>query len=249
MVSAAYGFAFPDNDIARSYFPPQPFVGSVISHERTPLAINISTMDDDPFNWGVDKVVRELCYSGRTWIPSPELPPAQLLEASLRDQGVDGHTILTYPNESKLCESLGIKTLKHENTFYHARCALRQQSPPATIRRQDSADIPIIKRKNEENHDQSRAKRATIEVIELSDDNNNNIQASPQQPQSIDNVPDNPKSRELDTEFGGRHANRHITEDDWAKVCKMFQCPMSTTNLRPPGFGIEIAAYQLHAIW
>ncbi|KAI0398645.1 hypothetical protein F4802DRAFT_603901 [Xylaria palmicola] len=58
--------------------------------------------DDDPFNWGVDKVVREL------WIPSPEVPPAEQLEASLHEQRVNGHTILTYPNESKLCENLVI---------------------------------------------------------------------------------------------------------------------------------------------
>ncbi|KAI0815404.1 hypothetical protein GGR55DRAFT_628741, partial [Xylaria sp. FL0064] len=87
-------------------------------------------MDDDPFNWDVDRVVQELCSPDRTWIgiPLPELPPAERLETCLREQGVDGHTILTYPDESELCESLGIRTLKHKNTFAHTRGELRQQS-------------------------------------------------------------------------------------------------------------------------
>ncbi|KAI1318421.1 hypothetical protein F5Y16DRAFT_406340 [Xylariaceae sp. FL0255] len=63
---------------------------------------------DDPFNWDVDMVVRELCSPDHptwTWCPSPELPPSEQLEACLREQRVDGHTLLTYPNEPKLCDS------------------------------------------------------------------------------------------------------------------------------------------------
>ncbi|KAJ3564802.1 hypothetical protein NPX13_g7722 [Xylaria arbuscula] len=87
-------------------------------------------MDDDPLSWDVDRVVQELCFPDRNWIgvPSPELPPIQQLEARLREQGADGHTILTYPDESELCDSLGIKSLKHKNTFKHARCELRRRS-------------------------------------------------------------------------------------------------------------------------
>ncbi|KAI3331205.1 hypothetical protein F4824DRAFT_504224 [Ustulina deusta] len=313
---------------------------------------------DDPFNWDVDRVVQELCSPGRTWIPSPELPPAQQLEACLREQGADGHTILTYPDESELCESLGIKTLKHKNTFKHARRELRQRSRsyqhylsnpfapentlapraqhpaapagssvdsasgvalapaaassapnesasrkelgtaptlvldkqekqppalstdiatkkkennalmsanltdfksvcndtdsrngPATIGRQEN--VHIMKRKGKENHNQHYSKRPKrdVEVIELSDDDDDDNQVSTQERGPTDNISDSNGSRNLDTEFGGRHANRHITEDDWKRVCKMFQCPASTTSLKPPGFDIEIAAYQLHAIW
>lgn len=70
-------------------------------------------MDDDPFSWDVDRVVQALCSPDRNWIgvPSPELPPIQQLEARLREQGADGHTILTYPDESELCDSLGISNL------------------------------------------------------------------------------------------------------------------------------------------
>ncbi|KAI3328242.1 hypothetical protein F4824DRAFT_500966 [Ustulina deusta] len=85
---------------------------------------------DDPWNWDIERVIQELCSSNRTWIriPSPELPPSDLLEACLREQGADGHTILTYPDEPELCDSLGIKTLKQKSTFRHARSQLRQQS-------------------------------------------------------------------------------------------------------------------------
>jgi hypothetical protein len=87
-------------------------------------------MDDDPFNWDVDRVVQELCSPDRTWIGvlSPELPPIQQLEARLREQGADGHTILNYPDEPELCDRLDIKTLKQKGTFRHAPCQLRQQS-------------------------------------------------------------------------------------------------------------------------
>ncbi|KAI1314577.1 hypothetical protein F5Y16DRAFT_407001 [Xylariaceae sp. FL0255] len=72
---------------------------------------------DDPFNWDVDRVVRELCS------PIPDQ-----LAACLRDQGVDGHTFLTYPDESELCKRLGFITLKRENTLFHVRRDLRRRS-------------------------------------------------------------------------------------------------------------------------
>ncbi|KAI0815405.1 hypothetical protein GGR55DRAFT_345359 [Xylaria sp. FL0064] len=114
---------------------------------------------------------------------------------------------------------------------------------------QDDNGLHSMKRKDSEDQDQSRAKRPKqhIEVIELSDNDDNDNQVSTQELQPVDNISDNNGSRDLDTEFGGRHANRRITEDDWRRVCKMFQCPVS--SLKPPGFDIEIAAYQLHAIW
>jgi hypothetical protein len=58
-----------------------------------------------------------------------------------------------------------------------------------------------------------------------------------------DDISNNNGSHDLDTEFGGRHANGHITKDNWKQVCKMFPCPASNTSLKPPGFGIKIAAY------
>ncbi|RYC62831.1 hypothetical protein CHU98_g3375 [Xylaria longipes] len=122
---------------------------------------------------------------------------------------------------------------------------------PITDTCQNDNGLNSMKRKDSEDQDQSRAKRQKqiIEVIELSDDDDNDNQVSIRELEPMDNISDNNGSRDLDIEFGGRHANRHITEDDWRRVCKMFQCPTSTTGLKPPGFGIEIAAYQLYAIW
>ncbi|KAJ3552651.1 hypothetical protein NPX13_g11064 [Xylaria arbuscula] len=118
---------------------------------------------------------------------------------------------------------------------------------PNTDTCQDNG-LNSMKRKDPGDQDQSRAKRPKpIEVIELSDEDDNEVSTRELEP--VPNISGDNGSHELHVEFGGQHANRHITEDDWARVCKMFQCPASTTNLRPPGFGIEIAAYQLHAIW
>ncbi|KAI0163839.1 hypothetical protein GGR57DRAFT_267586 [Xylariaceae sp. FL1272] len=267
---------------------------------------------DDPWYWDVDKVVQELCFTSQPWVHAPELPPTHQLEASLREQGADGHTILTYPDDSELCDSLGIKTLKQKNTFKHARSQLRQRShmyqrylddldqphapndtpispisrpPAATLlplsharsqtpqrRKSDLDNIPsqqpptrfpgsdrtappATKRKNEEDHVQPRAKRpepaakSNIQVIELSDDDDDDNDAVAREPDSAESNRESSTDREVDSEFGGQYANRHITEDDWTRVCKFFQCSTATTSLKPPGFDIEIAAYQLHAIW
>ncbi|KAI0160661.1 hypothetical protein GGR57DRAFT_456062 [Xylariaceae sp. FL1272] len=65
----------------------------------------------DPLDWDVDRVVRELCFSGHpAWVPLPERPPPEHLEASLRTQGMDGHTLLTYDDGIDLFKSLDIKT-------------------------------------------------------------------------------------------------------------------------------------------
>ncbi|KAI0812981.1 hypothetical protein GGR55DRAFT_638609 [Xylaria sp. FL0064] len=75
-------------------------------------------MYDDPFNWDVDRVI------------------------CLREQGADGYTILTYADESELCESLGIRTLKHKNTFAHARGELRPSIARRNLRR--VAPTPLL---------------------------------------------------------------------------------------------------------
>ncbi|KAI1319043.1 hypothetical protein F5Y16DRAFT_406113 [Xylariaceae sp. FL0255] len=86
---------------------------------------------DDPINWDVDRVIRELCSPDHpvwTPLPKPELPTPEQLAACLCKQGVDSCAFLTYPNESELYDSLGITTLKHKHTFFHVRRELRRQS-------------------------------------------------------------------------------------------------------------------------
>ncbi|KAI2639781.1 P-loop containing nucleoside triphosphate hydrolase protein [Hypomontagnella submonticulosa] len=85
---------------------------------------------DEPWDWNVDRVVQELCSLERSWEP----PSAQnglcfpnTLEISLREQEVDGHTLLTY-DHIDLCRGLGLKILKHKATLNHAIGQFRSRS-------------------------------------------------------------------------------------------------------------------------
>lgn len=132
---------------------------------------------------------------------------------------------------------------------------IRAPDQPATLAPEQSATLHTMKRKNKEDHHQSRAKRQELthqglEVIELSDsDPHENDQSPAEELEPADSLSDDHGNRESDNEFGGRYANRHISEEDWKRVCRMFQCPATTRNLKPTGFGVDIDAYQLHAIW
>ncbi|RYO95237.1 hypothetical protein DL764_007722 [Monosporascus ibericus] len=123
-----------------------------------------------------------------------------------------------------------------------------------------SANSPAMKRRHTEDNQHSRAKRRKEtsnssecprrnEIIELSsdDDDDESYPNEPVQGESVDGEQNG--ERPASSEFGGRHANRHISDDDWKRLCHLFQCPESTTKLKPPGFSIKILAYQLHAVW
>ncbi|KAI0201881.1 hypothetical protein F4808DRAFT_459637 [Astrocystis sublimbata] len=182
---------------------------------------------DDPFNWGVDRVVRELCFLG--------------------DQaGVDIRQ--TQPSDY----FINITVRKSETVDLKSKgdhIYLRNDQPTVVL--ENSTSLPVNKRKNEETQCQPGAKRPKLaEVIEISDDEPYNInQTSNEQPEPENAVPDSQDDRGTDSEFGGEYANRHITEEEWKSVCRMFHCPESTSKLKPPGLDIKIAAYQLHAVW
>ncbi|KAI1500370.1 hypothetical protein F5X99DRAFT_237696 [Biscogniauxia marginata] len=77
---------------------------------------------DDPFDWDVERVVRELCSPNRTWRPSSSIlkfPPLDQLEALIRNHEVDGEVLLTY-DHAELCADLGIKILKHKSSLKNA---------------------------------------------------------------------------------------------------------------------------------
>ncbi len=88
----------------------------------------------DPFLWDEDRVVQELCTPNRTW-KAPQakrLPDPATLEASLRECGVDGETLLTYGDEfgfDRLWSSLGVKKLPHQLSLKDAITQLRRRSP------------------------------------------------------------------------------------------------------------------------
>ncbi|KAI0195067.1 hypothetical protein EV127DRAFT_419972 [Xylaria flabelliformis] len=85
---------------------------------------------DDPWDWGVDRVVQELCTSNQSWRQSSvplKLPPADQLEGALRENEVDGEVLLTY-DHAELCTGLGIKILKHKSTLRNAIEELQSRS-------------------------------------------------------------------------------------------------------------------------
>ncbi|KAI1467290.1 P-loop containing nucleoside triphosphate hydrolase protein [Daldinia caldariorum] len=88
-------------------------------------------MDDDPWDWDVDKVVRELCSTDRSWKPPTSAPvkflPPEKLEPLLRKHEIDGHTLLTY-HRSGLCRDLCIEITKHKSIFYHIVESFRTRS-------------------------------------------------------------------------------------------------------------------------
>lgn len=89
-------------------------------------------MEDDPWTWDIDRVVRELCTNQRSWpakSASQRLPDPASLEECLREQEVDGPTLLTTVNETILKETLGVRKLREIDTINHAIMALRSMSP------------------------------------------------------------------------------------------------------------------------
>ncbi|KAI6080889.1 hypothetical protein F4821DRAFT_41983 [Hypoxylon rubiginosum] len=123
---------------------------------------------------------------------------------------------------------------------------------------QSSQDPGGRKRRHSTNDTQSpgSSKRpCNREIIELSsdddDDDDDEARVCPSELVLRDESVDDMHGSEdaASDEFGGRYANRHIDDSDWSRLCRLFQCPESTTKLQPPGFSVEIPAYQLHAIW
>ncbi|KAI1633308.1 hypothetical protein F4809DRAFT_623937 [Biscogniauxia mediterranea] len=91
---------------------------------------------DDPLDWDVERVVRELCSPNRTWTPSSSLlkfPPLDQLEAHLRTHEVDGEVLLTY-DHADLCAELGLKILKHKSSLKNAVQDIRLLSPKYRLR-------------------------------------------------------------------------------------------------------------------
>ncbi|KAL2271666.1 hypothetical protein VTJ83DRAFT_1037 [Remersonia thermophila] len=87
----------------------------------------------DPFLWDEDRVVVELCSENKSWNapPARRLPDPQALEASLREYGVDGESLLTYGDEfglDKLWSYLGVKKLPHQLSLKDAISQFQKRS-------------------------------------------------------------------------------------------------------------------------
>ncbi|KAJ9643017.1 hypothetical protein H2199_004539 [Coniosporium tulheliwenetii] len=81
----------------------------------------------DPWDWSVDDVVEAFC--GWTSVaPRTQLPDPQILETKLREQEVNGSTLLTAIDHVVLKEEFGIKPLGQRNAIVLAINRLRPQS-------------------------------------------------------------------------------------------------------------------------
>lgn len=88
---------------------------------------------DDPFDWEVGRVVQELCTTNRIW-PAPaarRLPDPKVLEISLREQDLDGESLLTYGDVfgiEALWSALGIKKAPHRLSINAALLYFKKRS-------------------------------------------------------------------------------------------------------------------------
>ncbi|KAI8223112.1 Protein CHROMATIN REMODELING 20 [Colletotrichum sp. SAR 10_99] len=91
--------------------------------------------DGDPFDWDVDKVVHELCIADkRPWLPrqASKRPDPQTLSNALRENEIDGETLLTYEDVMSstkgLLETLGLTKPAHQMTLVKAITYLKSKS-------------------------------------------------------------------------------------------------------------------------
>jgi len=88
---------------------------------------------DDPFDWEVDRVAQELCTTNRIW-PAPaarRLPDPATLEISIREQELDGESLLTYGDVfgiEALWSALGIKKAPHRLSINAALLYFKKRS-------------------------------------------------------------------------------------------------------------------------
>ncbi|KAK4456187.1 protein chromatin remodeling 20 [Podospora aff. communis PSN243] len=90
--------------------------------------------ETDPYLWDMDRVVRELCTTHRSWQPQPRLESPNLanLEASIRDKGIDGQTLLIYAivfGKQSLVDELGVRKLSHRLWINDAITQFQKRSP------------------------------------------------------------------------------------------------------------------------
>lgn len=87
--------------------------------------------NSDPWDWTVDEVVQEFCYSRAIWRighPNAHLPDPVLLERLLRDNHVEGSTVLTDLGHGELKDDLGIKSLGQRSALLWGIGQLRNRS-------------------------------------------------------------------------------------------------------------------------
>src|SRR6266566_1302437 len=91
----------------------------------------------DPWDWGVDRLIQELCTHERSWIPprdANKLPDASKLAEAIQEHELDGETLLTYEDErgcdafDSLCKDLGVKKIPQKLVLHDATKQFQQRS-------------------------------------------------------------------------------------------------------------------------
>ncbi|KAI9166737.1 Protein CHROMATIN REMODELING 20 [Paramyrothecium foliicola] len=83
--------------------------------------------ESDPFGWDIEDVAKTLCVPGCGWTRDEKA-----LEAKIRDEEIDGKTLLTFEHvcsRQELMECLGIKVARHKATLSETISNLRYKSP------------------------------------------------------------------------------------------------------------------------
>ena len=90
-------------------------------------------MTDDPWDWDINRVVRELCTAAKTWSleVSVKLPHKAELEPKIRENDLNGEELLTCGEnvgDVVVWDSLGLKSLAHKSSLSKVVKHLRRKS-------------------------------------------------------------------------------------------------------------------------
>lgn len=100
----------------------------ILDRSFAPVAMD----GDDPWFWDIDRVVVELCTESESWASISYLrgkPDPAALEAALREQEIDGSTLLIEVDDAVLKNELGIKKLGQLAPVKQILRTLRKGSP------------------------------------------------------------------------------------------------------------------------
>ncbi|QDS69900.1 hypothetical protein FKW77_000945 [Venturia effusa] len=103
--------------------------------------------NSDPWDWTVDEVVKEFCYDRKIWRlghPHVRLPDPVLLDRLLRENDVEGHTLLTDLGHPELKDDFGIKSLGQRSGLIWGIGQLRTRSEKYLANQQSNARLQQV---------------------------------------------------------------------------------------------------------
>ncbi|TID19514.1 hypothetical protein E2P81_ATG06681 [Venturia nashicola] len=101
----------------------------------------------DPWDWTVDEVIQEFCNARTIWRvghPNARLPDPVLFERLLRENDVEGSTLLTDLGPGELKDDFGIKSLGQRSVLMWGIGQLRSRSEKYLANQQSSARLQQV---------------------------------------------------------------------------------------------------------